>query len=90
MVAWGPTTLNDNWAMIFTWIAIPDILMGLQRGRQSALWWMGLGVLLGLAFLSLSRLNDKCLQNLDIRYYGVSVVSSCLLWAQRLGELKSG
>ena len=39
--------------------------------------------------LSLSRLNDKCLQNLEIRYYGISVVSSCFLWGQRPDELKS-
>jgi Alg9-like mannosyltransferase family len=52
MVAWGPTTLNDNWAMIFTWIAIPGILIGLKRGRQSELWWIGLGFLFGLSFFA--------------------------------------
>src|SRR6266478_8955480 len=29
--------------------------------------------------LSLSRLNVKCRQNLEIRYYGANVVTSCFL-----------
>ena len=39
--------------------------------------------------LSLSRLNVKCRQNLEIRYYGANVVTSCFLECQKPGELKS-
>jgi hypothetical protein len=37
--------------------------------------------------LSLSRLNVKCRQNLEIRYYGANVVTSCFLECQKPGEL---
>src|SRR6266849_4675325 len=40
-------------------------------------------------YLSLSRLNVKCRQNLGIRYYGANVVTSCFLECQKPGELKS-
>ena len=40
-------------------------------------------------YLSLSRLNVKCRQNLEIRYYGANVVTSCFLECQKPGELKS-
>ena len=39
--------------------------------------------------LSLSRLNVKCRQNLEIRYYGANVATSCFLECQNPGELKS-
>ena len=39
--------------------------------------------------LSLSRLNVKCRQNLEIRYYGANAVTSCFLECQKPGELKS-
>src|SRR5215510_1284288 len=42
-----------------------------------------------LIHLSLSRLNVKCRQNLEIRYYGAHVVTSCFLECQKPGELKS-
>jgi superfamily I DNA and/or RNA helicase len=42
-----------------------------------------------LKHLSLSRLNVKCRQNLEIRYYGANVVTSCFLECQKPGELKS-
>jgi hypothetical protein len=40
--------------------------------------------------LSLSRLNVKCRQNLEVRYYGANVVTSCFLECPKPGELKSG
>ena len=40
-------------------------------------------------YVSLSRLNVKCRQNLEIRYYGAHVVTSCFLECQKPGELKS-
>ena len=39
--------------------------------------------------LSLSRLNVKCRQNLEIRSYSANVVTSCFLECQKPGELKS-
>src|SRR5262249_17811091 len=39
--------------------------------------------------LSLSRLNVKCRKNLEIRYYGANVVTSCFLECQKPSELKS-
>src|SRR6266446_2196708 len=39
--------------------------------------------------LSLSRLNVKCQQNLEIRYYGTNVVTSCFLECRKPRELKS-
>ena len=47
------------------------------------------GLILLDKYLSLSRLNIKCRQNLEIRYYGANVVTSCFLECQKPGELKS-
>ena len=43
----------------------------------------------GSLHLSLSRLNVKCRQNLEIRYYGANVATSCFLEGQKPGEFKS-
>jgi hypothetical protein len=65
-----------------------------QRGPSAPRLHLGPQLLLERLVLadaqvSLSRLNVKCRQNLEIRYYGANVVTSCFLECQKPGELKT-
>ena len=45
MVLWGPTTLSDNWAMIYLWATMPFLLLLLPTSEILC------GMILGVAFL---------------------------------------
>jgi GPI mannosyltransferase 3 len=49
-VAWGATTLSDNWAMISLWVAFPTILDELDSKNSRS--WFQAGFLLGFSFLT--------------------------------------
>ncbi|MGK5084978.1 hypothetical protein WDW37_16945 [Bdellovibrionota bacterium FG-1] len=50
MVAWGATTLSDNWALIFLWGAMPSLWDLMQKPRARS--WIFAGILLGFSFLA--------------------------------------
>ncbi len=49
MVAWGPATLSDNWAMVLLWASMPFFLSWLFEDSPKK--WFLAGLLLGVTFL---------------------------------------
>jgi hypothetical protein len=50
MIAWGPTTLSDTWALCALWIPMPTLVRVAEKTRRRD--FVFAGVLLGLSFLA--------------------------------------
>jgi GPI mannosyltransferase 3 len=50
MLAWAPTTLSDNWALITLWLGLPVVLDALDSSDRSR--WFSAGIACGLPVLA--------------------------------------